>query len=131
VAKITRNPLLPPLRPEDFKGQEALVCRVKRVEVDVASEKGKRGKATFIELWEFPGKGLYLNESSKENAVQGFGSDETDHWKDKPVPVIAVNSEYEDPKTHMKRPTLALWVAPADRWKALFRSAPKAPKPTE
>jgi hypothetical protein len=126
VAKIEANPLLAPLRVEDFQGKEALVCRVKDAKVNVPSEKGKRGKATFLELWEFPGKGLYLNATSQQHAVEGFGSDETDNWKDKLVPVVVVNAEYKDPKTLQVTVSKVLWVAPAANWKMLLRSAPKA-----
>lgn len=128
VAKIEANPLLPPLRASDFAGKEALVCRVKAVKVNVPSERGKRGRATFMELWEFEGKGLYLNATSQANAVAGFGSDETDHWTDKPVPVIVVNSEFEDPRTHIKTTGRTLWIAAPEDWKSLLRNAPKASK---
>lgn len=126
MAKIEANPLLPPLRVSDFGNKEVLVCRVKAVKVNVPSEKGKRGRATFMELWEFEGKGLYLNATSQANAVAGFGSDETDNWVDKPVPVIVVNSEYEDPRTKVKTVGKNLWVAPPEEWKSLMRNAPKA-----
>lgn len=126
MAKIQANPLLPPLRFEDFQGKEILVCRVKDAKVNVPSEQGKRGKATFLELWEFPGKGLYLNATSQQNAVEGFGSDETDNWKDQQLPVMVVNAEFEDPKTRVKTISKVLWVAPAANWKTMLRTAPKA-----
>jgi len=126
MAKIEANPLLPPLRVEDFQGKEALVCRVKDAKVNIPSERGKRGRATFLELWEFPGKGLYLNATSQQNAVKGFGSDETDNWKDQQLPVIVVNAEFEDPKTKVKTISKVLWVADAENWKSLLRSTPKA-----
>lgn len=126
MAKITRNPLPAPLRPEDFGGREALICTVKTVKVDVPSEQGKRGKATFMELYEFPGKGLYLNETSKAHAVEGFASDETDTWLDKKVPLVVVNSTFEDRTTHATRVGKSLWVAPPADWKKLLRDAPKA-----
>jgi len=129
VAKIEANPLLAPLRVEDFQGKEALICRVKDTKVNIPSERGKRGRATFIELWEFPGKGLYLNATSQQNAVEGFGSDETDNWKDKLVPVVVVNAEFTDPKTRQTTVTKVLWVAPSANWKALLKNAPKAIKP--
>ena len=128
MAKIEANPLLPPLRVSDFAGKEVLVCRVKDVKVNVPSEKGKRGKATFMELWEFEGKGLYLNATSQANAVAGFGSDESDNWKDRPVPVIVVNSEYEDPITKIKRVGKNLWIAAPEDWKKLLRDGPKTAK---
>ena len=113
MAKIEANPLLPPLRVSDFAGKEALICKVKAAHVNVPSEKGKRGKATFLELWEFEGKGLYLNATSQQNAVAGFGSNETDAWLDKPIPVIVVLSEFEDQATGKKTPTRTLWRRPA------------------
>lgn len=128
MAKIQANPLLPPLRVSDFAGKDALICKVKSVSVNVPSAQGKGGRATFMELWEFPGKGLYLNATSQQNAVAGFGSDETDNWHDKPVPVIVVQSEYEDRVTKVKRTGPNLWIAPAEEWKRLLRTAPKAPK---
>lgn len=128
MAKITANPLLPPLRVSDFNGKEVLVCRVKDTKVNVPSEQGKRGRATFMELWEFEGKGLYLNATSQANAVAGFGSDETDNWKDQYVPVMVVNAEFEDPRTHVKTVGKNLWIAPPDQWKSLLRTAPKAGK---
>lgn len=128
MAKIQANPLLPPLRVADFLGKEVLVCRVKDVKVDVPSEKGKRGRATFMELWEFEGKGLYLNATSQSNAVAGFGSDETDNWKDQYVPVVVVNSEFEDPRTKVKTYGKNLWVAAPEDWKSMLRTAPKAAK---
>lgn len=126
MAKIEANPLLPPLRVSDFAGREALICRVKDVRVNVPSAQGKRGRATFIELWEFEGKGLYLNATSQANAVAGFGSDETDNWKDKMLPVVVVNSEFENPTTHVKTVGKNLWVAPPEDWKGLLRNAAKA-----
>lgn len=129
MAKIESNPLLPPLRVADFAGKDALVCKVKSAHVNVASEQGKRGRATFLELWEFPGKGLYLNATSQQNAVRGFGSDETDNWLDKLIPVVVVQSEYEDRVTKVKRVGPNLWVAPPEDWKRLLKTAPKAPKP--
>lgn len=128
MGKVQKNPLLPPLRVADFGGKDALVCRVKRVELDVPSSQGKGGKATFMELWEFPGKGLYLNATSLQNAVVGFGSDETGDWHDKQVPVIVVQSEFEDRTTKVKTIKPNLWLAPAEEWKRLLRTAPKAPK---
>lgn len=128
MAKIEANPLLPPLRVSDFAGKEALICKVKAVKVNVPSEKGKRGRATFMELWEFEGKGLYLNATSQQHAVAGFGSDETDTWLDKQVPVIVVVSEFEDPTTGKKTPTRSLWIAAPEDWKGLLRTAPKASK---
>ena len=130
MAKIEANPLLPPLRVSDFMGREALICRVKRVMVNVPSALGKRGRATFIELYEFEGKGLYLNATSQANAVAGFGSDETDNWQDKLLPVIVVNSEFENPATHVKTTGKSLWVAAPEDWKSLLRNAPKAKEVT-
>lgn len=128
MGKVTPNPLLPPLRVADFAGRDALVCRVKRVALNVPSAQGKGGRATFMELWEFPGKGLYLNATSLEAAVAGFGSDETDNWADKSVPVVVVQAEYEDRITKVKTVRPNLWVAPAEEWKKLLKTAPKAPK---
>ncbi len=128
MAKVTPNPLLPPLRVSDFAGKDALICRVKRVALNVPSAQGKRGVASFMELWEFPGKGLYLNATSLQHAVAGFGSDETDNWTDKSVPVIVVQTEFTDRVTKVTRTGPGLWVAPAEDWKRLLRTAPKAPK---
>lgn len=127
--KIKKNPLLPPLRPEDFKGEKALVCRVKAVSVDVPSKDTRTGKATFMELHEFPGKGLYLNATSQDNAVAGFQSDETNEWIDKQVPVIEVQAAFEDRVTHVTTSKPGLWVAPPEQWKKLLRDAPKAKGP--
>lgn len=128
MAKIQGNPLLAPLRVSDFAGKDALICRVKAAHVNVPSAQGKGGRATFLELYEFPGKGLYLNATSQQNAVEGFKSDETNDWLDKQLPVIVVQSEYEDRVTHVKRTGPNLWVAPAEAWSKLLRTAPKASK---
>ena len=130
MAKITKNILPAPLRAEDLNA-EALVCRVQDTLVDVASDRNRRGKVTVILLWEFPGKGLYLNETMKEHAVAGFKSDETDDWKDKPIPLVVGLSEYEDQQTHRKTVTRKPWIAPPDQWAKLLKSAPKAVKQTD
>ncbi len=129
MPKITKNPLPAPLRPEHLGGREALICRVKDTLVDVPSAQNRRGKATVMILWEFPDKGLYLNETSKDHAVAGFKSDETDDWKDKPVPVIVVRSEFRDPETGRTTAGPKVWIAPSDQWPTLLKSAPKAEKP--
>jgi hypothetical protein len=123
MAKITKNPLPPPLRPEDISPRQLIAVRVKDVLVDVPTKSTRSGKTTVMLTWEYPGKGIYLNETSKENAVQGFQSDETDNWKDKFCPVIVVRSEFEDRTTHQQSVTPKLWVAPADDWAKLLKQA--------
>lgn len=132
MAKITRNPLPAPLRPEDLGGKETLACRVKDVLVDVAVDRAqnRRGKTTVMLLWDFEGKGLYLNESSKEHAVAAFGSDETDDWKDKPVAVRVVRSEYTDRETGKSMTTKKVWIAAPDEWpEILGKEGMKAVRP--
>lgn len=130
MAKIQKNPLPPPLRPEDIQNRVLVVLKVKDVQVDVKVDRdqNRRGKATFMTFWDpqipgldVEGKGLYLNATSQQNAVEGFGSDETDHWKDKDVPLIRVNTEYEDRTTKQKQAGVGVWVAPAKDWPALFK----------
>ena len=127
MAKVTRNPFPAPLKPEDIDG-EAAVLTVKSVLVDVASDKNRRGKVTVIETWEHERKGLYLNASSIDAAIEGFGSDESDNWTDKKFPVIKVHSEYEDRTTGKKTMQWVLWVAPADQWAKLIKSLKAAAK---
>lgn len=132
MAKVSKNPLPAPLRPEDVKlavGQ-TLVCRVKSVLVDVPTQQNRRGKATVILTWEHPDKGVYLNATSIENAIAGFKSDESDNWVDKFFPLIVVNAEYEDRQTGRKSMTPKLWVAPAEDWAELLKGTAK-PKGTK
>jgi hypothetical protein len=132
MAKIKKNPLLPPLRVSDFGKADGLVCQIKEMHVDVGTTQTRSGKTTFAELYEFPGKGLYMNATSLQNAVDGFGSDETDNWLDKQIPIIKVHAAFTDKTTQQEKSGPNLWVAPAEDWKSLMKSLPKAqvPKPT-
>lgn len=120
MSKVTRNPLPAPLRPEDISGEGALLT-VKSVLVDVPSDKNRRGKVTVIVTWEHDKKGLYLNASSIDAAIEGFGSDESDTWTDKKFPVIKAHSEYQDRESGKRVVGYTLWVAPAESWATLFK----------
>lgn len=118
MTKITMNQLPAPLRPEDLAGSESGIGTVEKVLVDVKSPGTRRGVSTVIILKEFPGKGLYLNETSKLHAVQGFESDDSDDWIGKKVPWCVVRSE--DPRA-AKDPNLPkmvkkVWVAAPEDW---------------
>ncbi len=131
MARITRNPLPAPLRPEHLGGKETVVCRVKDVLVDVASDKNRRGKATVVILWEYPDLGLYLNETSKDNAIKGMASDESEQWKDKPLPLIVVRSENPQAARDPSIPQYSnkVWVAPPSQWAKLIKeNPPEKPK---
>lgn len=139
MAKITRNPLPAPIRPEDLGGKETQACRVKDVLVDVAVDRAqnRRGKTTVMILWEHEGKGLYLNESSKEHAVVAFGSDETDDWKDKPVAIRVVRSTFTDRESQRETTTKKVWIAAPEEWpdilgkEGMKQVKPAAPKGTK
>lgn len=119
MPKVTRNPLPAPMRPEDITGETALF-RVKDVLVDQPSEKNRRGKVTVILPWDSE-KGIYLNASSIDAAIAGFGSDMSEQWKDKEFPVIKVHSTFKDPETGRETSGWKVWVAPADQWPTLIK----------
>jgi hypothetical protein len=121
MARVTRNPLPTPLRPDNLE-RETGAYTISDVLVDIPSEKNKRGKVTVVVLKEFPGKGLYLNASSLDHLIQGFKSDESNDWKGKQVPLMVVTSE--DPRA-AKDPTVPrmskrIWVAPPDQWRTIL-----------
>jgi hypothetical protein len=122
---IQKNPLPAPLRPEDVAPNQAVIVKVKDVLVDVKSPQTRSGKSTVLLCWEFEGKGIYLNATSQENACEGFGSRDTEDWKDKPCPIIVVRSSFEDRESHQQIAGAKLWVAPAKDWPTLLKDAPK------
>ena len=123
MAKVTRNPLPAPLRPEDLAGKKSAVCTVKDVKVDLPSPNTRRGKSTVLILVEFPDKGLYLNATSTDNCIRGFGSDESDEWVGKLVPIVAVQSEDARAATDPTIPKLTtkLWVATPEEWPTMLK----------
>jgi hypothetical protein len=128
---MQKNPLPAPIRPEDLGGKETMACRVRDtlVDVPVDRDQNRRGKTSVLLLWEFEGKGLYLNESSKDHLITAFGSDETDDWKDKAVALLIVRSEYVDRTSGRAAMSRKVWVAPPEAWpEILGEKAPKGPK---
>lgn len=123
MPKVTRNPLPAPLRPEDVAAESG-VLRVRDVLVDVPSDKNRRGKVTVILTWEHEQdrKGMYLNAQSIDNAIAGFGTDQSEDWKDKEFPYITVRTQYKDRDSGKDVFGRTLWVAPPEQWATLLKA---------
>lgn len=121
MPKVTRNILPKPLRPDDLGGQATVVCTVKDVTVDAPSPQTRRGKSTFLRVVEYPEFGIYLNETSKDYAIQGFGSDDSDDWIGKLVPLVVVQSENMDRDPSAPRYVKKIWIAPPENWAVLLK----------
>lgn len=118
MPRVQRNPLPAPMRVEDIRGESA-VFHVKNVLVDVKSDRNRQGRVTVIIPVENEKKGLYLNATSIDAAIEGFGSEMSEDWIGKPFPVIKVFSEFED-KSGKTVSAWKLWIAPAENWAKLM-----------
>lgn len=129
VARLTRNALPAPLRPEDIRNT-AQVVTVMETHVDVPAPNTRSGKTTYMVLREYPGKGFYLSEADKDVLIEAFGTDDTDAFTGQGIPVhIREQDNWKADKNPTEPRTLRfVRVAPVAMWREDF--ALEIPKKT-
>lgn len=115
MAKVERNPLLPPIRVEDLGGKDKTAATITEVRVDVATKASKSGKALILVLKEFPKKGLYVNATGKDHLINEFG-DESDDWINKRISIGPVRSENPDKSPNAAKMVTTVWVLEPETW---------------
>lgn len=115
MTKVTRNPLLPPLRVEDLGGKEKVAVTITEVRVDVPTKNSKSGKALILVLKEFPKKGLYVNETGKDHLLAELG-DESDGWVGRKIAIGPVRTETDRPAPGQPKVSTTVWVLDPAEW---------------
>lgn len=105
----------PKLTQSDLGQDDVVICTVMEYEQRTLPN-GDMVKELHLE--EFGGLPLRLNRTQVQYLIDGFGSDESDDWKGKQLPIEKTTKQGPDGADYD-----VVWVCAPESWASIFREA--------
>ncbi|MCL6507656.1 MAG: hypothetical protein K6T59_11565 [Bryobacteraceae bacterium] len=107
----------PKLTLDDLEGGDYIVLTIAAFDEAVFDDEEGKRVTPFLEFQETGDKVLFLNATQVRYLVDGFGTDESDEWIGRPIPLEAQTVTFRGKRFEK------LYIAPPERWDQLLAAA--------